>query len=153
MTARANRFLVPVDDSEGSAAALDVAARLARDLGGTLTLLAIAPLATPPATPLTAVPPVGGGEAEEELQQLLDLQAQERLDELMARVGEGVDVSGELTWAPLGPAVVERAERGDHDFVVIAWPDRGALGHLLHDHAALHVLDHCRLPALAVPSA
>ena len=113
---QANRFLVPVDDSDGSAAA---------------------PVA--PDSP--------------EQQQLRDRLAQERLDELAARVRDGLDVRTLLTWGTLGPTVVEATETGDHDIVVIAWPDRGALGHLVHDHAALHVLDHCRLPVLAVPSA
>jgi hypothetical protein len=49
--------------------------------------------------------------------------------------------------------VGERAERGEHDIVVVPWPERGAFGHLLHDHAALHVLDHCRIPVFVVPGA
>jgi nucleotide-binding universal stress UspA family protein len=62
-------------------------------------------------------------------------------------------VRGELSWGPLGPAVIEQAETGEYDLVVIPWPERGALGHLLHDHAARQVLEHCRLPVLLVPSA
>jgi nucleotide-binding universal stress UspA family protein len=146
MTSPAQRFLVPVDGSAAAAAALDVAASLARGLEGTLTLLAVAPVSPLDADPLT-------GMAADERQQLLDHLAQEQLGELVARMGDDLDVRTALSWGPTGAAVIEQAETGEYDAVVIPWPERGALGHLLHDHAARHVLDHCRLPVLVVPAA
>ena len=148
MTAPARRLLVPVDGSDAGGAALDVAASLARELGGTVTLLAIAAAAPPTADPLTGI-----ATALPERQQVLDQLAQEQLGDATARIGDGVDVRTSLSWAPAGAAIVEHAETGEHDAVVVPWPERGALGHLLHDHAVRHVLAHCRLPVLVVPNA
>jgi nucleotide-binding universal stress UspA family protein len=146
VTAPAQRFLVPIDGSAAAAAALDVAASLARGLRGTLTLLAVAPVAPPGGDPLTGI------ETDQpERQQLLDRVAQEQLGELVERIGSDLDVRSSLSWGPVGPAVVEQAETGRFDAVVMPLPERGALGHLLHDHAARHVLDHCRVPVLVVP--
>jgi len=150
-TADPHRLLVAVDGSPEAAGAIDVAARLARGLGGTLTLVAVAPLAPTP-TPIAGGPLTGIAPDPPEQQELLDRLAHERLEQLVARTGEDLDVRGVLSWGPLGPAVVEQAETGEHDLVVVPWPGRGALGHLLHDHAARHVLDHCRLPVLVVPA-
>jgi nucleotide-binding universal stress UspA family protein len=81
---------------------------------------------------------------------LMDHLANENLDEVAARIGDDVTVSRALSWGSVGPAIVEQTETGEYDFVVIPWPERGALGHLLHDHAARQVLDHSRVPVLVV---
>ena len=148
----ANRLMVAVDESEDCLAAIDVAAELARGLGGTLTLLAAAPVAPAPAPAYSPESPASSVQSPgPEQQELLDGVARERLDELVERVGDGIDVRGELSWGPLGRAVIEQAETGSFDLVVVAWPARGALGHLLHDHASRYVLEHSALPVLAVP--
>jgi len=144
------RLLVPVEDVPGTPAAVDAAAQLARAVGGTLTLLAVAPLAAPPA-PYAADPRIGTAAQPFAQQDQLDRTAQERLDELVAQVGDGIEVRGVLGRGTAGPVTVEQSETGEFDLVVVPWPDRGALGHLLHDHTAVHVLDHARLPVLVVP--
>ena len=143
-------LLVPVEDVPGTPAAIDAAAQLARAVGGTLTLLAVAPLAVPP-VPFRGDPRIGTAPVPLAQQDQLDRIAQDRLDELVAQVGDGLEVRGVLARGTAGAATVEQSETGEFDLVVIPWPERGALGHLLHDHTAVHVLDHARLPVLVVP--
>jgi nucleotide-binding universal stress UspA family protein len=52
---------------------------------------------------------------------------------------------------PVLAAIDGSGATGD-DVPVIPWPHRGALGHLLHDHAAWQALEHGPLPALVVPA-
>ena len=144
------RFLVAVDGSAAAVAAVDAAAALARGLGGQLTLLAVAPLTVVPA-PVAPGPPIVDASVGPEQQELLDRLARERLDELVGRVDDGLDVRSSLSWGPAGPAIVEAAGSGEQDVVAIPWPDRGALGHLLRDHPARHVLQHAQVPVLVVP--
>ena len=145
------RFLVPVDHSEPSSEAVDVASQLAHGLNGTLTLLAVVPLAAPVtgADGLVAgpVPLAESGE-----QEALDRLARERLDEAAARIGEELDVRTAIAWGPAGPAIVEKADENGHDYVVVGTRREGALGHLIHDRTVRHVLRHSPVPVLVVPA-
>lgn len=150
MTADLHRLLVPLDRSCGGAPALDIALRHARSTNGTVTLLAVAPVAIAPAEE----PAIGPSRIALQDQRELDRLAQEQLDEVAAGLPGGVDVRTRLTWGPVGQAIVDEASTGDHDLVVVAWHHTGAIGHLLRDHnqTARHVLDHCGLPVLVAPS-
>jgi nucleotide-binding universal stress UspA family protein len=148
MNATPHRLLVPIDALPGSAAAVDVAVRLARAVHGTVTLLGVAPLAMEPGGDPAAA---GIGSLESDAQQELDRLAQAQIAAVAARIGDGVDVRTALTWEPAGSAIVEEADEGGHDLVVIGWR-AGPVGHLLHDRAARHVLDHSPVPVVVVRS-
>jgi nucleotide-binding universal stress UspA family protein len=144
-----HRLLVAVD-TNGSSEALDFACRLARRLDGTVTLLAVAPMAVrPAAAPGLGTEPVTLGEPEE--QQMIDRLAREHLDEVATRVGDGLDVRTALSWGPAGQAIVDELDGGEYDLAVVAARREGALGHLIHDHAVRHVLYHSPVPVLVVP--
>ena len=148
MNATPHRLLVPIDVSPGSTAAIDAAVRLARAVKGTVTLLGVAPLAIEPGGDAPAAGMIAFESGE---QQELDRLAQAQIAAVAARIGEGVDVRTALTWEPAGSAIVEEADEGGHDLVVIGWRP-GTLGHLLHDRAARHVLDHSPVPVVVVRS-
>jgi nucleotide-binding universal stress UspA family protein len=145
------RFLVPVDHSEPSSEAVDVAMNLARSVNGTLTLLAVVPLAPQPAGS-DGLPDLSAGFAEAGEQEVLDRLARERLDETAARIGDGLDVGTAIAWGPAGPAIIEEADEHGHDCVVVGMRREGPLGHLIHDHSVRHVLRHSPVPVLVVPA-
>jgi nucleotide-binding universal stress UspA family protein len=145
------RFLLPVDSSASISEPLEVATRLARGINGSVTLLAVVPLAASPSglDDVALAPGVGAGPEEQEV---LDRLARDRLDEVVAGIGDGVDVRTEISWGPAGPAIVDQVGHGAHDLVVLSIDREGELGHLLHDHTLRHVLHHCPVPVLVVPA-
>ena len=146
-----HRFLVPLDESALTSETVDLAARLAHEVNGTVTLFAVAPLATAAGdvAGLGLVPEAG---AELEPQEQLDRLARERLDDSVARIGDGVDMRTKISWGPAGPAIVDEIEQGAHDLVVVPSRREGELGHLVHDHTLRHVLHHSAVPVLVVPA-
>ena len=145
------RFLVPVDHPHGSSDAIAVASYLARAVNGSLTLLAVVPLAVPPAgiadtgtIPVTLSAP--------ERQETIDRLARERLDEVAGGIGDDLDVRTELSWGPAGPAIVDAVNEHGYDLVVVPSRREGTLGHLVHDHAVRQVLHHSPVPVLVVPT-
>ena len=144
------RVLAPVDLESGPSEAVEVAAQLARALEGSLMLFAVVPVAAPaPGVPEVISPDL----TEPGEQASIDRIARERLDQVAARVGDGLDVRTELGWGPTGPAVVDALEDGDYDMVVIPSRREGALAHLAHDHVLRQVLHHSPVPVLVVPAA
>jgi nucleotide-binding universal stress UspA family protein len=147
-----HRFLVPLDDERAhTSEPIELATRLAHKVDGTVTLFAVAPLAIPDGdvAVLGAVPEAG---ADLEQQEQLDRLARERLDEIAARIGDGLDVRTKIGWGPAGVAIVDEIEQGAHDLVVVPTRCEGELGHLLHDHTLRHVLHHSAVPVLVVPA-
>ena len=145
------RFLLPVDCSTSTSEPLDAATRLARGVNGSVTLLAVVPLAPPPSDLNDLARGTGVG-ADPEEQEVLDRLARERLDEVVAGIEDGLDVSTEVSWGPVGPAIVDEVQQGAHDLVVISIRQEGELGHLVHDHTLRHVLHHSPVPVLVVPT-
>jgi nucleotide-binding universal stress UspA family protein len=140
------RFLVAVDRSQSSIAALDIAVGLARGVNATVTLLAVAPVAVGAVAEVPFQPDlVVSGQRE------LDRKAQELLEELSARVDQGLDVRTVLSWEPAGAAIVDEVQAGEHDLIVMPTRGSGVIGHLLHDHTARHVLNRAPAPVLVVP--
>lgn len=147
------RFLVPIDQRDRCSEALELATYLARAVEGTVTLLALVPLAIPPAG-VDGAAGLAMTLAEPEEQRELDRLAREALDEMVAEIGEGVAVSTALSWGPAGQAIVDELEAGEHDIVVVSTRrEDGPLGHLIHDHAVRRLLSHCPVSVLVVPAA
>jgi nucleotide-binding universal stress UspA family protein len=140
------RFLVAVDHSEPSRAALDIAIGLARGVHATVTLLAVAPLAVGATAEIPLEPDlIMSGQRE------LDRRAEQLLEELSARIDHDLQVRTVLSWEPAGPAIIDEAQAGQHDLIVMPTRGSGVLGHLLHDHTARHVLNRTPAPVLVVP--
>lgn len=147
----ARGLLVPVDGSSADQAALHVAVGLARGLSATLTLLAVAPLVESP-VPATAVTAYGVPMLPLEEQEELDRRARSEVDAKAAQLPADLEVRTRVGRGAPGDAIVQESSAGAHDLVVLSWHGNGALGHLLHDHTAHHVLDHCDLPVVVVPA-
>jgi nucleotide-binding universal stress UspA family protein len=146
------RILVAAVPHEDDRAVVDYAGALAGSLGAALILVAVAavmPVETPAMSGFEAI----DLETQHEEQALVDRMARERLGELASTLPPGVATEPVLTWGPLGPATVEAARDHGADLVVVAMRVRDhELGHVLHDHADRHVLHHCPVPVLVVPT-
>jgi nucleotide-binding universal stress UspA family protein len=143
--------LVAAGRSADARAALQMAVRVAQATGGEVTLLGVAqaPLPVIVPEPSPSMPEAPDSYARETA--LVEQLAREELDAAQAAIGETVPCRTVLCWGPPGPAIVEEAQKGGHDVVVIALRKRGELGRLLRDHAEHHVLRHSPIPVVVVP--
>jgi nucleotide-binding universal stress UspA family protein len=144
-------ILVPIGGSSADQAALHVAVDLARGLGATLTLLAVAPLVETP-VPATAVTAYGVAALPPQEREEPARRARDEVDAKAAQLPAGLEVRTCVGPGAPGDAIVQVSAEGAHDLVVLSWHGNGALGHLLHDHTAHHVLDHCDVPVVVVPA-
>ena len=133
-------ILVAVDNSPAAERALDEAIDLARAEGARLTLINVA---TPPKVlfPSTYVVPLTSEEEQEQ-------EAQKVLDAAEARVPDGVPVSTVVRTGPAVEAILERAEQGQHDLIVMGSRGLGAAGALLLGSVSRGVLAHSPVPVL-----
>jgi nucleotide-binding universal stress UspA family protein len=130
---------------------IDLSTRLAHEVNGSVTLFAVVPLPLPPGD-LGGLGPVPEAGAALEQQGQLERLARERLEEVVARVGDGLNMRARISWGPVGPAIIDEIEQGAHDLVVFPTRREGELGHLVHDHTLRHVLHHSAVPVLVVPA-
>jgi nucleotide-binding universal stress UspA family protein len=143
-------ILVAVESPAESGPAVEIAAALAGALSAELIVAAIAPLAPPgPSNEMPGEAAVLGGQADK--QRLVDRLVQERLDEIVAGLPEGIPARTHVTWGPVGPGIVALAGEERADLVIVAMRRGSELHHLLHDHIDRHVLHHCRVPVMVVP--
>ena len=131
------RLCCGVDFSDGSLAAVEAAARLASDLGASLTLVH--------AVPAVSVP-VGWEEAVRAADVDRLRQAETHLQDVARKMCKGASIR-----AALGtPANVLAEEAGEDPATIIAVGLRGA-GHHRPGSTAMRVLSTARVPVLAVP--
>lgn len=139
-------ILVPTDFSEPAAAAVQYAATLAREFGGTVHLMHVVPepYAYPWGTELSTLP-------------LADILAQtaesakERLDKLAAELG--LPAGRAMTHTAVGTPVDQVLSYiADHhiDLVVLGTHGRGMVGHLLLGSVAERVVRRSPVPVLTV---
>ena len=157
------RILAPAEPRRGNAQAVAYAAALAAALDAQLLLLgpggpSIVDAVRGRSADLVVVPNgKGGGFAH-----LLDRSTTRQVVQHCAvpiLVVPAADVAPSLTpdvhqlldALAAGQALVDEGKDGD-DVVVLHWPRRGALGHLLPNHAAWHALKRSPLPVLVVPA-
>jgi hypothetical protein len=157
------RILVPAGPRRGNAQAVAYATALATALDAELVLLgpagpAIVDAARERSADLVVVPNGKGGgfahllrrsAAREVVQQCaVPILLVPAADVAPRRAP---DVHPLLDALAAGRALVDEGKTGD-DVVVLHWPRRGALGHLLPHHAAWHALKRSPLPVLVVPA-
>lgn len=147
-----SRILVAARAREDDQAAVHYAAELAGSLGAALILVGVATIMPEPNAATPTFEPFDV-EAQQEEQGLADRLAREHLEELESAFAPELATESVLKWGAPGPATVEAAREHDADLVVVPMRVRDhELGHALHDHADRHVLHHCDVPVLVVPT-
>jgi nucleotide-binding universal stress UspA family protein len=152
-TFECRRFLVPLDAQPEHAAALPIAAELARECGAALQLLAVVP----------TLETLSGTEARKgyllpsTTAALLDLE-EEDLDSYVRRLGAevaatGIEVSVDLSRGDPGTAIVEAATRHHVDLIVMATHTKGGLDAFWAGSVAPKVAKRAWTPMLLVPLA
>jgi nucleotide-binding universal stress UspA family protein len=142
------RILVPVDFSDCSEAALDHAISLARALGGTIDVLYVwqAPSFLPPELLIAGPGP------QQTLTELTRTKAESELAEFAARArARGAEISNVLVEEGY-PAqrIVERADEGNYDLLVIGTHGRTGVSRALLGSTAERVVRHSRKPVLTI---
>jgi len=138
---RLDRILVPLDGSALAETALDAAVDLARlHPGATLVLMRAVD-----ARPLPGSDP-------RVLHERLLLEAEAHLGQLASRLSDkGLEhVETSVWYGPAGPAIVDAAESGKVDLIVMSSHGRSGLGRLVFGCVAEDVLRGTRIPILVV---
>jgi nucleotide-binding universal stress UspA family protein len=148
------RILVPVDFSPPSRAAVRYAGQLAQELGATIDLLHIwRPPTFIPAGLMVVVP---GAADHQSLESLAETEIAESMHALVAelKAERGIEARLRVGFQPGSPAdpIVELAERGEFDLIVMGTHGRTGVARLFLGSVAERVarLSHC--PVLIVPA-
>jgi nucleotide-binding universal stress UspA family protein len=144
------RLLIPIDFSEHSLDAVQVAKELALDLNAELTLIHVL-------APGGARRSVAPGQSKPPPSKLLDADAKqgEALKHVRQSLLSELDdvtlqlVSGESA----AEAIADQAERMHADFIVMSTGSHPGLGHRLAGSMALAVIRHAPCPVVVVPPA
>ena len=135
-------ILVAIDGSPQSIRALEAASQLARAMRGRLTVMTVATLRWTAGVPSPGVPRI-----------LIDeeLEARKHIDESLDLVDAPHDVEKVVAWGPsVADSILEQAERGKHDLIVLGSRGRGPIRATLLGSASRRVLDHSAVPVLIV---
>jgi nucleotide-binding universal stress UspA family protein len=133
-------ILVAVDGSAAADAALEQAIDLARAEGARLTLISVA---VPPRVRVVGPYYVLYASDEE-----LERQATEIVERAEARVPEDVPVHTVVRSGSAAKAILERAEVGEHDLIVMGSRGLGFAGSILLGSVSRPVLAESRIPVL-----
>lgn len=148
------KILVPLDGSDDAAAAVPVAAELARGFGASLLLVEMVP--TGRATLALAADVASGAMTDPELINA-DVEAREQAAEgyvsAMAEqlAAQGLDVSYAVGRGSEEGGIVQAAHDEGVDLIVMATHARGPLGRLVFGSITDDVVRHTTIPVLAVP--
>jgi len=139
-----NKILVPIDFSENSESALEVARSLAQAFGAALHLVHVYPATAYVAPPLVPGPVLVG--------QFRD-QSQKAFDDYLARVRReaGPGVQGTLLEGVPHAEILQLARESGCDLIVMGTHGRTGLEHLLMGSVAERVLRTASVPVLTVP--
>lgn len=138
------RIVVPVDGSEPSMRALDVAARLAKGLGASLEVVSV--------LDLTQVDVYDSFYLTDT--QLEDLQQRIKtdiLEDARARAPEGVHVEVKLLKGRAEKMLDTEVEKPGVVMVVIGRTGKGAFERLVQGSVSRHMAAHCPVPVTVVP--
>lgn len=145
MTRLFRRILVPHDFSTAATHALRVAAKLAGDAGGRLTVLHV----VVPFTPVSTLPPVEAQIWTPQTEMVGD--ARRRLEALVARELGGRKRPAVTCQVVIGDPYKRIVDAGRGvDSIVMATEGRTGLSHLLIGSVAEKVVRHARVPVLTI---
>ena len=139
-------ILVPYDGSDPANAALSQAVDLATSQGSTLTLISVwrRPSqivgAEMPMTPDTV----------DIIDRDAEVEAERMLASARARVPEGIRVDTMLVEGPPAVAILETAQRGRHDIVIMGSRGRGAIRSALLGSVSAAMIHHSPIPVLVM---
>ena len=136
-------ILVAIDDSAHAARALDEALDLARAQRSRLTILSVASRG---AWRYLAGPYVGMMPTQEET----DAVAQRTIATARARIDDEIPVTTVVARGAPAEAILERAQAGQHDLIVMGSRGRGAAASAILGSVSHRVLHHGRVPVLIV---
>ena len=143
---RIERLLAPIDLSEPSVRALELAVELARALQGRVRVLYVHQLVYPWTTAwaegyaVSPLPELGA----------IEKAARDQFDAILSRVDwRGVDHDQVFVESDAPREIVERSK--GHDLVVMGTRGHGGLASAVLGSVAMHVLEHAESPALFVP--
>jgi nucleotide-binding universal stress UspA family protein len=139
------RLLVAFDGSSHAQRALEEAVDLAQASHGTITVITVAPEPT-----LWAFSGYDSPMNVYRLSEELEREHEAVLDSAVRRVPADLPVTKILKRGSPGPAIVERANAGSHDLVVVGSRGRGELRSLLLGSVSHHVLQASHVPVLVV---
>jgi universal stress protein A len=146
----ARRILVPVDYSDGSAAALASAAVFARKLGATLDVVHV--WDRPAYVPETIL--VGPPDRARPLTELIRENAEAEMKDFIARVALPSDVEVRTRLLSGNPAgkILEELGAGGHELLVVGTHGRTGLRHLVLGSVAEKLVRLSPVPVLTVPT-
>lgn len=149
MTTTIKKILVPVDFSEGSKAALDLAATFAKTFGATLELLHV--WAPPTMVPMPLVVVTSAAEQPMSLEELARTTAGTQMKDLVEPLRkQGLEVHARVAIGTPAREIAELAGLGHFDLVVMGTHGRGLLGHALLGSVAEKVVRHAPCPVMTV---
>ena len=137
--------LVAVDGSAHADAALGEAVDIARSEGARLTVLSAW---LPINLYTTGLVPMNINIAEIDAES--EKEARRIAEEATTRVPEGVAVDTAVVGAHAADAILEAAEAGSHDLIVMGSRGRGSLRSMLLGSVSQNVLHHSKVPVLIV---
>jgi nucleotide-binding universal stress UspA family protein len=146
------KVLLPTDGSETAEKAIAFAARLFENTPCKVTLLSVVEEPVYSAfwsdgliAPEVLMPPP------EELREELDKRAEEMLSESAKPLRDaGLDVQPKIRFGNSAAEVLQEAEEGDYDMIVMGSHGRGALGGFLLGSVSNRVAHHAKCPVLIV---
>jgi nucleotide-binding universal stress UspA family protein len=142
------KILVPVDFSDGSAAAVQHAVTLAKNLQAEVDIVHAFDVPT-------FIPPhvvVMMGEVDAPLSEHAERHAKEQLEEFIHKMNipEGVKWSSRVLLGPPAVTVLEAAEQGKHDLIVMGTHGRTGLPRLVMGSVAEKIVRNSSCPVLTV---
>lgn len=143
------KILVPIDFSEGSQAALELAATFAKTFGASLELLHV--WAPPTMVPMPLVVVTSQAEQPMTLEELARTTAGTQMKDLVDPLKkQGLEVHSRVAIGTPAREIADLAGLGHFDLVVMGTHGRGLLGHALLGSVAEKVVRHAPCPVLTV---
>jgi len=138
------RIVVPVDGSEPSLRALDVAGQMAKGLGASIEVVSVLDLTQVDVYDSFYL-------TDEQLEELQEKVKSETLEDARKRAPDGVDVEVKLLKGRAEKMLDEEVDKPGVVMVVIGRTGKGAFERLVQGSVSRHMAAHCPVPVTIVP--